>query len=105
MTTALRTVIRSSRYTPVEWAAVKQRATAADKPPGAFVREAALTAQVIQTPPRKASRADRAVLELSRIGNNLNQLARAANVSGRFTAEESIQAVLDAVMAIIKGIR
>lgn len=105
MTAALRTVIRSSRYTPAEWAAVKQRATSAGKPPGAFVREAALTGQVIQQPPRKISRGDRTVFELSRIGNNLNQLARAANASGRFEVEARLLDLLNDILALIGGMR
>jgi hypothetical protein len=100
-----RTLIKRYRLNASEWSAVKGRAAAAGKKVSAFVREAALSAQVIQAAPRRISRADRAIHELARLGNNLNQLARAANASGRFGIEESLRDLLAQIQAIIKGIR
>lgn len=100
-----RTIIRPARFAPAEWTMVKERAATAGKRPATFIREAALTAQVIQAPPRRISHADRAVLELARLGNNLNQLARAANASGRFAIEESLLDLVEQIHAIIRGMR
>lgn len=55
--------------------------------------------------PPGLSHADRAVLELARLGNNLNQLARAANASGRFAIEESLRDLVEQIHAIIRGMR
>jgi hypothetical protein len=102
---AHRTIVRAARFLPAEWVAVKRRAAEAGKPPATFLREAALSAQIIQALAREPSRADRAVYELARIGNNLNQLARAANASGRFAIEEQVQAVLDDILTLIGELR
>lgn len=96
-----RTIIRPARFLPAEWELVKARAALADKRPATFLREAALSAQVVQARPHRASPTDRLVAELARVGNNLNQLARAANASGRFGIEEQLKAVLAEVLALI----
>lgn len=100
-----RTIIRPARFSSAEWEVVKVRAAAATKPPATYLREAALSAQVIQAQPRRVSRADRAVYELARIGNNLNQLARAANASGRFAIEEQLRGLVEDLATIIRGMR
>lgn len=100
-----RTIVRPARFNAAEWGEVKARAAVAGMRPSTFLREAAKAAQVIQVQPRRVSRADRAVHELSRIGNNLNQLSRAANASGRFAMEAQLREVLEEVLTIIRSIR
>lgn len=96
-----RTLVKRTRFLSSEWDSVKARAAEAGKRPATYLREAALSAQVAQARPHRASATDRLITELSRLGNNLNQLARAANASGRFGIEEQLKAVLAEVLTLI----
>lgn len=69
---AHRTVIRSCRFTPDEWAAVRQRAAAVGLSPSRLLRLLALG-----TPLRRRIDAQ-AVVALNRLGVNLNHLVRLA---------------------------
>jgi hypothetical protein len=67
-----RTVIRSARFTPEEWATVQERAAGAGLSPSRFLRSVALGA-----PLGRRANAE-AVLALNRVGVNLNNLIRLA---------------------------
>lgn len=88
----------SPRVTPAELVQVEQQAGAAGLTAAEFLRRLALEASV--TPRR--SRSDEAMLvELNRIGVNLNQLARASN-SGRPPAAAELQAALAELRDIMR---
>ena len=74
---AHRTVIRSARFTPEEWAAVQERAAVAGLSPSRFLRSIALG-----TPLGRRVNAE-AVVALNRVGINLNNLIRLATRSGQ----------------------
>lgn len=83
-----RTLVKSVRFSPSEWAAVEGRASEVALPPARYLREAALGK-------RLAPRANaRAVHQLARVGNNLNQLARAANATRRVELSQRLAEVL-----------
>lgn len=65
------------RMTPAELAYVEEQAAAAGLPVSDYVRRRALGGRVAG---RRAQADDRALYELNRIGNNLNQIAHAANI-------------------------
>ena len=76
-----RTVRKPTRWTPEEWRHIEDAAAAHGVPPLRYVREAALAGKL---PPRVQTRArvrqgrHALVLQLTRVLNNLNQLARVA---------------------------
>ncbi len=73
---ATRTLIRGVRFSPAEWATVEEQASLSGQPPTRYVREAALGAELRARP----GALDReAVYHLARLGNNLNQVAKALN--------------------------
>ena len=65
-----RTVIRSARFTPEEWEAVRERAATAGLSPSRFLRSVALGSPL----GRRVN--SEAVLALNRVGVNLNNLIR-----------------------------
>lgn len=70
------------RVSPAERASIVARSASCGMAPSAFVREAAL---LRDTPPVRVADADglrRIRVDLKRIGNNLNQAARALNAYG-----------------------
>jgi hypothetical protein len=84
-----RTVIRSARFTPEEWAAVRERAAAAGLSPSRFLRQVALGA----TLGRRVNA--EAVLALNRAGVNLNHLVRLAIRSDQPLIAADVAGVLD----------
>jgi hypothetical protein len=84
-----RTVIRSARFTPEEWGAVRERAAVARLTPSRFLRTVALGASVGQRINRDAVRA------LNRVGVNLNNLIRLALRSGQPSVAAEAAAVLE----------
>ena len=72
-----RTVIRSARFTPEEWAAVEERAATVGLSPSRFLRHVALGA------PLGHRINQQAVTALNRLGVNLNNLMRLAFRSGQ----------------------
>lgn len=77
-----RTAWLNIRCTDAERAAIVARSASCGMAPSAFVREAAL---LRSTPPVRVADADelrRIHVDLKRIGNNLNQAARALNAYG-----------------------
>ena len=85
---AYRTVIRSARFTPEEWAAVKERSAIAGLSPSRFLRSVALA-----TPLSRRVNAE-AVLALNRVGVNLNNLIRLMSRSGQPAVAAEAVAVL-----------
>jgi len=83
--------------TDAELAALKRRAKQAGMPLARFLRETGSKAQVV-------NRTDwrRAVYELNRIGNNLNQVARWCNT---YKGAAEAAGVVAALMQIDRGIR
>jgi mobilization protein NikA len=84
-----RTVIRSTRFTPDEWAAVQERAGAARLSPARFLRFAALG-----TPLGRRVNSD-AVVALNRLGVVLNNAVRVAFRTGQPLLAAEIKEVLD----------
>jgi mobilization protein NikA len=84
-----RTVIRSTRFTPDEWAAVEERAEAARLSPARFLRFTALG-----TPLGRRVNSE-AVVALNRLGVVLNNAVRVALRSGQPLLAAEIKDVLD----------
>lgn len=74
-----KSIVRSVRFTPEEWAQVEAWAAEASVSPSRYVREATLKRRP-QAKPRGV-RAE-AVRELNRVGVNLNQLVRLVHRAG-----------------------
>jgi hypothetical protein len=96
-----RHVVRAVRYTPAEWDQVKEAAAAVAMPPSTFVHHAALGVRIQA---RRGVKADEAIRELARIGNNLNQLTRQANQSGRMPDAEHLAAVLEIIVEKVRDL-
>ena len=77
--------------TKAEVALLRQRAGDAGLRPAVYCRKAAMGARLPSRVNRTAHR------ELSRIGNNLNQLAYHANATGRVAEWHELKSVLDAI--------
>ena len=75
-----KSVVRSVRFSPEEWARVEAWAEDARVSPSRYVREATLRRRPSEKP--RGVRAE-AVTELNRIGGNLNQLVRLAHQARR----------------------
>ena len=76
------------RFAPEEWEKIRARAAEVRLPPSTYVRQTALGY-------RLSGRINsRAVYELGRIGNNLNQLARVANTTGRINRKKRLESAL-----------
>lgn len=90
--------IRKIRYTPDEWQIIVHHARACGIPPATYVRITSLgmTPRVART----RVHAD-VLLQLGRIGNNLNQLARLAHTTGHMPTEGRCRIVLDHLLAAI----
>lgn len=89
------------RFHDHEWARVVEHAGACGKPPASYVREVSLGA----VPKARRNRVENElILQLGRIGNDLNQLARAAHQTGDLPARDQLQAVLDEVLATVRRI-
>ena len=71
-----KSVVRSVRFSPEEWARVEAWAADAQVSPSRYVREATLRRRPSEKP--RGVRAE-AVRELNRVGGNLNQLVRLAH--------------------------
>lgn len=77
-----------------ERAVIKARAAAAGLSAGVYLRQAGVGA-------RLSSRInDRVYHQLSRIGVNVNQLARVANATGRLPERDTLEAILAQVLAL-----
>jgi DNA-binding NarL/FixJ family response regulator len=67
-----------------------------------FLVESGLTAEAPTSEDRR--RRERAILELSRVGNNLNQIARQLNAQRWAISSSHIEETLKEVKAALKGI-
>lgn len=86
------------RLSDTELAALTQRAEAVNRTVAAYVRDVALG----QSPRTRDTMA--LVAALSRVGNNLNQLAKRAHQTGHVPAAEALDPLLDEVRALIEGL-
>ena len=84
-----RTATVTLQLTPTERATLDERAEAAGVPMSDYARAALFGYRVQIKDPVK----DRALFELSAIGNNLNQLAHRANATGEIDTEELTRAL------------
>ena len=100
--TRRRTEMMCVRLFPEERDHLKQRAADCGRPLSTYVREVALGA----TPRARPHRIEReAVHHLARVGNNLNQLARAANAKGRVELSQRLDEVLGEVIGAIVDLK
>jgi len=93
-----RSCFRSLRLTPGELALVRARAHSAGLPVSTFLRRAAL-GQAVRA--RRGQVERDAIYQLSKIGNNLNQLARAANTARQVVALELLEEALQELRAAL----
>jgi hypothetical protein len=86
------------RVTPEERRTLARRAAACGLSLSALLRQTTLG-----TVPRRRPQAieRQAVAQLGRVGNNLNQLARLANTTGRLGSERRLREVLDELQRAI----
>jgi len=87
--------------TDAELAQIQAAADMAGMTLAAFLRSVALG---VQPRARRSGLADAAVRQLAAIGNNLNQLARHANSTGRLPDEEHLLQVLAHVMQAVRKV-
>lgn len=82
------TLVKPVRFAPEEWDKIRARAAEVRLPPSTYVRQTSLGY-------RLSGRINaRAIYELGRIGNNLNQLTRVANATGRIDQTKRLKTVL-----------
>ena len=85
------TLVKPIRFAPDEWEKITKRAEEVVLPPSVYVRRTTLGYRLS----RRIN--SRAIYQLSRIGNNLNQIARVANATGRVDVARRIDEVLSEV--------
>jgi hypothetical protein len=96
-----RTIGKLIRFRPDEIATIAERARACGAPVARYIREVALGV----TPRARRTQANTELIHhLARIGNNLNQLAHAANNERQVDEGTRLRAVLDEVIATIKRV-
>jgi hypothetical protein len=88
----------NARVTPAELAQVEGQASAAGISASEFVRRAALGLRIT---PRRTQVENAAVVELIRVGNNLNQMARATN-SGRSPMAAELRHALGELQTVLR---
>jgi len=90
------TLVKPVRFAPAEWEQIRARAAEVHLPPSTYVRRTALGY-------RLSSRINSAaVAALGRIGNNLNQLTRIANTTGRLDHSQRLEAVLNELVEAMR---
>ena len=90
------TLVKPVRFAPEEWEKIQARAADVRLPPSTYVRQTALGY-------RMSGRINSAaIVALGRIGNNLNQLTRIANTTGRMDYSQRLDTVLDELIAAMK---
>lgn len=105
--TPRRTRFVGVRFTPEEYAKIEAMAETAQVELSAYVRSVLVDTAV---PPRaRGKSADKemlgkALVALNRIGNNLNQIARQANVSGNAIAYQQAQSDRAMLVAAAKAV-
>lgn len=98
---AKRTKALLVRVSPGEHRVLLERAKECGKGASTYMREVAL-GSVPRARPRRIEL--QAIHQLARIGNNLNQLARAANTSRRVDLAERLGQVLAEVEAAVRSL-
>lgn len=96
---AKRTKMVKVRVSSGELHVIAERAEECGKGTSTYMREVAL-GSVPRARPRRVEQ--QAIHQLARIGNNLNQLARAANASRRVELTERLAQVLSEVEAAVR---
>lgn len=96
-----RTELLRVRLSEDERRTIRTRAEECGKPTSTFVRELAL-GSVPRARPGHIE--ERLVYHLGRIGNNLNQLARRANATGRLPERRYLDAVLEELLDALRRI-
>lgn len=92
---------RKIRYRESEWTRIVARARECRMPPARYVREVSLGV----VPKARRNRVeDRIIVELGRIGNNLNQLARLAHSRGHLLTRDELSATLEELLAVVRRI-
>ena len=82
------TLVKPIRFAPDEWEKITKRAEEVVLPPSVYVRRTTLGYRLS----RRIN--SRAIYQLSRIGVNLNQIARVANATGQVEVAARIDEVL-----------
>lgn len=95
---ARRVYFQSLRLTAGERAVIRARAHAAGLSVSAFMRRSALGQRVRA---RSGQVRRDTVYQLSKVGNNLNQLARVANTARQVRSEERLEEVLEELRAVL----
>ncbi len=93
-----RVYFQSLRLTAGERAVVRAKAHAAGLSVSELLRRSVL-GQRVRVRPGQVRRD--AVYQLSKIGNNLNQLAHVANAAGQVRAEERLEAALEELRSVL----
>ncbi len=93
--------VRKIRYHDHEWERIVARARECRQPPARYVREVSLG---FYPRARRNRVEDRIVVQLCRIGNNLNQLARVAHAMGQVPVHEQLRGALEEVLAAVRRI-
>jgi hypothetical protein len=94
-----KTEIVSVRMSPDELSAMRKRADDCGKCLSTYIRIVAL-GSIPRARPRRIE--EKAVYQLGKIGNNLNQLAKVANSTGRIADADRLQEVLEALLATVR---
>ena len=89
------TLVKPIRFAPDEWERITEQAEEVVLPPSVYVRRTTLGYRLS----RRIN--SRAIYQLSRIGNNLNQIARVANATGRVDVARRIDEVLGEITEAI----
>ena len=92
------TLVKPVRFAPEEWEKIQARAAEVRLPPSTYVRQTALGH-------RLSGRINSAaVAALGQIGNNLNQLTRVANTTGRIDLGRRLEFVLNELLEAMRQI-
>ena len=94
-----RTCLITIRTTPGERAIVRAKAHAAGLPVSTYMRQAGLGLKVQAR--RGQARRD-AIYHLSKIGTNLNQIARVVNTTGQLVALELLEPAIEELRAVLE---
>lgn len=92
---------RKIRYLESEWDLIVARARECRKPPARYVREVSLG---VVPRARRNRFEDRIIVELGRIGNNVNQLARLAHSTGRLPTRDELRTTLEEILELVRRI-
>ena len=98
---AKRTKALLVRVSPGEHRVLLERAKECGKGASTYMREVAL-GSVPRARPRRIEQ--QAIHQLARIGNNLNQLARVANATGRIELSRRLEKVLNELIETMRNL-